>query len=189
MQEVKLTRVPVGMLSTSCYVLWLEGRDDCIVVDPGDEPERIRRAMNGKRLAAILLTHGHFDHIGGVDGLMEEGTELLIHHADAPMLRDMQLNVSWMAGEPVICREATRTVEEGDVLQLAGMEIRVLHTPGHTAGGACYIVGSWLLTGDTMFEYGYGRTDLPTGSEAQLVQSLRRLMPMRQQYTVCGGHS
>ena len=178
----------VGELATRCYVLWLEGRDDCLVIDPGAEAETIRRACGGKRIAAILLTHGHFDHIGAVEALMEEDTLLAIHRLDAPLLSDPQANVSWMLGRSVTAPAPTRLLEEGDEVEAAGMTLRVLHTPGHTPGGVCYALGENLFTGDTMFDRGYGRTDLPGGDEAALIRSLRRLTPLRRTCRIFAGH-
>ena len=178
----------VGELATRCYVLWLEGRDDCLVIDPGAEAENIRRACGGKRIAAILLTHGHFDHIGAVRGLMAEDTVLAVHRLDAPLLGDSQANVSWMLGRSVTAPAPTRLLEEGDEVEAAGMTLRVLHTPGHTPGGVCYALGENLFTGDTLFDRGYGRTDLPGGDEAALMRSLRRLTPLRRTCRIFAGH-
>ena len=104
-----LTRVVTGLIEENCYVLMAEGRDDCLVIDPGDEAEKIRAAAEGRRIAAILLTHGHFDHIGAVGALAGEGTEILIHEADAPMLTSGKLNAGWLAGMSVTAPAATRT--------------------------------------------------------------------------------
>ena len=178
----------VGELATRCYVLWLEGRDDCLVIDPGAEAETIRRACGGKRIAAILLTHGHFDHIGAVRELMAEDTVLAVHRLDAPLLSDPRANVSWMLGRSVTAPAPTRLLEEGDEVEAAGMTLQVLHTPGHTPGGVCYALGENLFTGDTMFDRGYGRTDLPGGDEAALMHSLRRLTPLRRTCRIFAGH-
>ena len=185
---VHILPVAVGALATRCYVLWLDGRDDCLLIDPGAEAERIRAACGGKHIAAILLTHGHFDHIGGVEGLMGPDTDLVIHRLDAPMLKNPETNVCWMIGETITAPEATVLVRDGDVISFAGIDFTVLHTPGHTPGGACYQAEDALFTGDTMFHAGYGRTDLPGGSDAELGRSLHRLYPLARKYTVYPGH-
>ena len=178
----------VGDLGTCCYIVWDDASAECVVIDPGAEPERVLMACEGRRIAAILLTHGHFDHIGGVSGLAGDGADIVIHEADAPMLRDAALNASWLVGDHVTAPEATRTVREGDVLHYAGADFTVLHTPGHTPGCVCYQAGEWLFTGDTLFHYGYGRTDLPGGSMSQLAASLRRLQPLAQKCDIFPGH-
>jgi len=180
--------VNVGMLSTCCYVLWAEGSEGCVVIDPGAEAEKIRRAAQGRKIEAILLTHGHFDHIMAVEALMADAPQLVIHRLDAGMLQDPRTNVSWMIGRAITAPEATMTVVEGSRLHLAGMDFTVLHTPGHTPGSVCYLVDEHLFTGDTMFHYGCGRTDLPGGSGADMHESLQRLYPLAQQYHIHPGH-
>ena len=180
----------VGPVGTCCYILSREDRNDCLVIDPGDEASRIRRAANGKTIAAILLTHGHFDHIGAVRDLMSEDTRLVIHELDAPMLADPALNVSLsLMGVSATAPAATDTVREGSELTLAGLEIRVLHTPGHTPGSSCFLIENHLFTGDTLFEHGWGRTDFPGGDEHALFASLRRLMPMTKDLPFHPGHN
>ena len=178
----------VGELATCCYIVWEDGAEGCVIIDPGAEAERIRQACEGRKIEAILLTHGHFDHIGGVRELAREGAEILIHREDAPMLTSPELNASWLVGDAVTAPQATRTVREGERITYAGVTFTVLHTPGHTPGGVCYQTGQWLFTGDTLFQGGYGRTDLPGGSMQQLADSLRRLYPMARQFEIFPGH-
>lgn len=185
---LQMKTLTVGELGTSCYVVWDDAREECVVIDPGYEPERIHSACGGRKIAAILLTHGHFDHIGGVKELAAEGAEIVIHRLDAPMLTDPALNASWLVGDYVTAPQATVFAAEGSKLCYAGVEFTVLHTPGHTPGCVCYQAGEWLFTGDTLFHMGYGRTDLPGGSDEQLAASLRRLYPLARQYRIFPGH-
>ena len=186
-----IRELTVGPVATCCYILSAaEDAAECIVIDPGDEPKRIRHAAGSMRIAAILLTHGHFDHIGAVSGLMEEGTQLLIHELDAPMLTDPDLNVSrYLIRRDRVAPEATDLLHEGDRRTFAGLEIEVLHTPGHTPGGVCYLIEGHLFTGDTLFEHGWGRTDFPGGDEHALFASLRRIMPMTKTLPFHPGHA
>ena len=178
----------VGLLGTCCYILSLPDRDDCVVIDPGAEPERILETAGNRAIAAILLTHGHFDHIGGVSGLMGDGAALVIHELDAPMLGDPQQNASWMIRRTITAPEATRLVREGDEITYAGITFSVLHTPGHTPGSVCYQTENALFTGDTRFREGYGRTDLPGGSMRDLRHSLARLAPLVEALPLYPGH-
>ncbi len=179
----------VGPIATCCYIVSREGREDCIVIDPGAEAGRIRKAAGGKAISAILLTHGHFDHIAAIRELMAPDTRLFIGEADAPMLQDPNLNASLsLMRVPVTAPAATDRLHDGDRLNLAGLEIEVIHTPGHTPGGVCYRIEDELFTGDTMFAHGWGRTDLPGGDQHALFASLRRLMPLARELTIHPGH-
>ena len=188
MPEPDIRVLQVGLIQTCCYVLTLPGREDCVVIDPGAQPARIRQAANGRAIAALLLTHGHFDHIEAVRALMAPDTALVIHEADAPMLDDPERNASWLINQRIIAPQATHLVHEGDEITYAGITFSVLHTPGHTPGSVCYRTGDSLFSGDTRFHNGYGRTDLPGGSMKALRQSLARLEPLLGEVTLYPGH-
>ena len=173
---------PLGSYQTNCYIVYRDDSPDCIVIDPGYEPETVLLAVKRlkKNLAAILLTHGHFDHVGAVKDLVAEtDCKVYIHEYD------LALPATLTAG-PLYY---TDVYDEGDVLQLAGLTVRVLHTPGHTPGSVCLMVEDNLFSGDTLFRDSCGRTDLPGGNGAEIFKSLRRLAALEGDYRVLPGHS
>ena len=173
---MNIITLPVGELATNCYILHQNGRDDALVIDPGAESQRILAALNGKRVAAVLLTHGHFDHTGALPAFSD--APIYIHRMDSVMLEDNHYSFGSMAGDEKQRPQATDYLEEGQKLHLAGIDLEVLHTPGHSRGSVCLKVGEDLFTGDTLFDGDYGRTDLPGGSAEQMRASLRRLLTL-----------
>jgi len=171
----------LGAYQTNCYMIWAEGSQTCVVIDPGYEPETILRQAQkqGKTIEAILLTHGHFDHVGAVRTLVAE-TDCQVYLCE----RELSMPPQMTAG-PLYY---THTYGEGDMLQLAGLSIRVIRTPGHTEGSVCLMVEDAMFSGDTLFEASCGRTDLPGGSWPEMVKSLKRLAAMEEDYRVYPGH-
>ena len=172
---------PLGSYQTNCYLVWDDESPDCIVIDPGYEPDTVLLAIKGikKNLAAILLTHGHFDHVGAVKILAADtDCRVYIHE------NDLSLPATLTAGALYY----THTYGEGDTLKIAGLSIRVLHTPGHTPGCVCLMVEDNLFTGDTLFRESCGRTDLPGGNGAEIFKSLGRLAALEGDFRVLPGH-
>ena len=183
---MKIDTLELGAIQTNCYIVYNEGAEEAIVIDPAAEPEKIKKALDGKKAAAVLLTHGHFDHTGAL--YFFQGTPIYLHPSDDVMLLDPVWSVGSMMGDTAPRPAATDYVREGEKLRLAGLDITVLHTPGHTLGSVCYQIGDALFTGDTMFHASYGRTDFPGGDEAELFRSLKRLLKLEKDYIVCPGH-
>ena len=170
-----------GDLYTNCYLIWGEDSDTCALIDPGFDPEKImeRVRATGKKLEAILLTHTHFDHVFGVKELVNmTGCKVYVHK------EELQINHQYPSGD--IC--ATDYYGEGDRVEVAGLSLQVLHTPGHTAGCVCLLTGDVMFSGDTLFAGSCGRTDLASGNPVQMRQSLNRLAALEGNYKVFPGH-
>ncbi len=178
---LQIETLALGSYETNCYIIWQEGQKECLVIDPGFEPERIFDALKKLNLSlcAIVLTHGHFDHVGAVRALFQE-TDCDIYLCAA----DCQMPEQMTAGP--LCY--TVTYGEGDKVELCGLSLQVLHTPGHTPGSVCLLCEDALFTGDTLFAGSCGRTDLPCGSWDKLKLSLKRLKDLPGDYRVLPGH-
>ncbi len=171
----------VGPIRTNCYIL-RNGADskEAVLIDPGDQPEQILAELRreGTVPTAILLTHGHFDHILAVNRICQEmpDVKVYISEAEKTLVENPDLNGGRLHPGAVIHPDVF--VKEGDLLELAGLRFKVLLTPGHTAGSCCYYMEEEesLFAGDTIFRESYGRTDLPTGSYAEIMKSLERLL-------------
>ena len=176
-------KMPLGAYQTNTYIV--RDREDsrlCVVIDPGYEANTILDYLDENQLTAkaILLTHGHFDHVGAVKELAAEtGCDVYIHAAES------QLPPMMTAGALYY----THTYGEGDKISpIEGMEIAVLHTPGHTPGSVCLLYGQHLFSGDTLFQGSCGRVDFPGGSPREMMESLNRLASLQLNYRVHPGH-
>ena len=178
---LKVHALALGAYQTNCYIIHDEASKTCCVIDPGYTPELVLNKLDSLSLTleAILLTHGHCDHVGGVKELAAEtGCRVYIHPDDLTM-------PPMMTAGPLYY---TNTYAEGDQLHLAGLDISVIHTPGHTPGSVCLLIGDTLVSGDTLFAGSCGRTDLPGGDWAAITKSLHRLAALEPNYWVLPGH-
>lgn len=190
MPKISVERLIVGELAVNCYLVENTETHECFIVDPGADAQRIMDAVGDRRACAVLLTHGHYDHIGALDEICTHyQIPAYVHSGDAGKLADPMGNVSAVFGDPVAQNTVPVSIEEG-VLTLAGIEMQVLSTPGHSNGSICCILpdGRGILTGDTFFAHGYGRTDFADGDFAKMHQSLRRLFRLTPRMIAYPGH-
>ena len=174
---------------TNCWLIAAEGSDDAIVVDPGFEPARVHALLDasGKRPAAVLATHGHYDHIGSAGEFCGDDVPFYIHEADELAITDSR---TWGAGFPTppIEIKDVRTIVDGDTLDFAGFRLEVLHTPGHTPGSVCFRTEDYVLSGDLVFRGAIGRYDFPNSSAADMQRSLRRFLELPDELAAYPGH-
>jgi glyoxylase-like metal-dependent hydrolase (beta-lactamase superfamily II) len=175
---MNIRKLTLGLYQTNTYLL--ANDTEAVVIDPGYEADTILDALAGKTLKAILLTHGHFDHVGAVKELVAEtGCEVWIHAAESTM-------PPMVTAGPLYF---THTYDEGDTVSpIAGLELTVLHTPGHTPGSVCLLMGNEMFSGDTLFACSFGRTDLPGGDPRKMMESLRRLASLQGNFFIHPGH-
>ncbi len=173
----------VGGYATNCYLLGDEEAKVCALIDPGDDAPQVEAmlAQSGLELKAIFLTHGHSDHTGAVEALVKDhpGTPVYLHKAD---------DVDDPANFGRLPAGILRFYDDGDTLAVGGLEVAVLHTPGHSKGSVTLQVGDVLFTGDTLFAGSMGRTDFTGGSYPEIMASLARLGALEGDFHVCPGH-
>lgn len=190
---VKIGKITLGMCQTNCYFLYKEGSNEVIMVDPADKGGVIYEKLsdNGFNVVAIILTHGHFDHIMGVKELKEKsGAKVYAPRADKVLLDDAYVNYSaqWAYAYTL---EADEYFDDGAEYEFAGIKFKVISTPGHTIGSCCFYFeeDKILIAGDTLFCESVGRTDLPTGSMSKLIRSIKeKLMVLPDDVKVYPGH-
>ena len=186
MLDIKI--VAGGPLDVNTYVVGNEGSESCLLIDPGAEVEKVSQAVAGRTVVAVLLTHGHFDHMLYAQHWLDLGAKLYVHRLDAQAMRSPSLNLSQVVNTQLVLPAADVLLEDGDVVREAGIELTVLHTPGHTPGGVCYLNGKTMFSRDTLFYRSYGRLDLPGGDVQEMIASLTRLMQLDGETIAYPGH-
>lgn len=185
-----LKRLATGMLASNCYIIG-EGGEGA-VIDPGAGVEEIMEAVGAENLKIkyIILTHAHIDHIISLDGLRKRlEAKALLHEKEARALSDPFYNGSGLFGLKKVFSEADGVLKDGDIVEIGGMKLEIIHTPGHTSGGICIKAGANVFTGDTLFRMSIGRSDLGDGDQEQLMDSIRnRLMKLPDDTVVYPGH-
>ena len=203
MGELKIGRMVLGSCATNTYFLYREGENKAVVVDPADQGTKVYASLfkNDLKVEGILLTHGHFDHIWGLEALKGavnrerkekalEPIKVYALDAERELLGNADMNVSEMAGRACTV-SADEYLKDGQEITIAGMTFKVIATPGHTSGSCCYYLEEkgFLLSGDTLFQESVGRTDFPTGSMSQIVRSIReKLFVLPEDTKVYPGH-
>lgn len=186
--------IVVGELGVNCYLLADSQTKEGVVIDPGAEPERILSVVqkNGVKVVAVLNTHGHFDHIGGNRKVAQTtGAPLMINKEDEPFLSRASTSAKMYGLRADDSPVPSSYLAEGDLIRFGGHEIKVIHIPGHSQGGSCFYLGKdgILISGDSLFAESIGRTDLPGGSQTQLVGAIRaKLMTLPEKVKVFPGH-
>ncbi|MCR5502384.1 MAG: MBL fold metallo-hydrolase [Lachnospiraceae bacterium] len=193
MPDIKIGKITLGMAMTNTYFVYREGIKDCIVFDPADKGEWLFQKLsdNGFEVKAIFLTHGHFDHIWGVEELAKlSGAEVYAAKEEEKLLSDPKMNVSASCGRPCSVNPG-HLLKDGEEVRIADITIRMIETPGHTGGSCCFYLeeAGFLIAGDTIFCESVGRTDLPTGSMSTLIRSINeKLMTLPDETRVYPGH-
>lgn len=184
-----LERLVLGDFQANCYLVWGDGSASCAVIDPGQKPEKVLEKAQSLNLTveAILLTHGHFDHVGGVQKIAEEtGCPVYMHAADYHMKRNLMRTYLYpLAGRDL---KGLRFFEEGDEIAAGGLSFQVLETPGHTEGSVCLRCEDVLFTGDTLFAGSQGRTDLAGGDAEKMAASMAKLRELPFAGRIFPGH-
>lgn len=170
---IEAEKIVVGPLETNCYIV--RGTDCCVVIDPGADFDRIYEKVRDKNLTAILLTHGHFDHMCAAAELQTAtGAKIYMHRCDKDMIGSRDKSLSFMGNTVPAPFDVDVFVENGDILRFGEIELGVMHTPGHSAGGVCYALGMTVFCGDLIFRRSIGRYDF--GDYDEEMASIRRLL-------------
>ncbi len=190
---MKVVQVATGMMQANAFIVFKECSNKAFVIDPGADFEKIRARLEYEGITEvthILLTHGHFDHIGAAAALKKHtGAKLCVHERDLSMLASNADCLAAVAGVKVEPVDADIVLKGGETIMAAELPVQVLHTPGHSGGSVCYITGDALFSGDTLFYMYCGRTDFPGSDAKEYYHSLHTVMGgLQKDYTVYTGH-
>jgi Zn-dependent hydrolases, including glyoxylases len=188
---MKVIRFPAGVYQANCYIVYNEITNEGFIIDPGGDSGEILSLIKNNKISIkfIILTHGHFDHIGGVKELKQElGAHVYIHQGDSTLISDKSSPLKPFAADTDVF-EADKYVKDEDTFYFGNESIIIYETPGHTPGGISIKSGDSVFTGDTLFNGSIGRTDFPGGSFAQLIRSIKeKLLVLPDDTTVYPGH-
>jgi hydroxyacylglutathione hydrolase len=190
---IKIDTLPLGPLATNAYLLSDPDTGKGIIIDPGMDPKSLLKRIANLDIEAILLTHAHFDHIGGVDEIRKlKGCPVYIHDLEADWLTNPKKNGSTRypeLGSPIETDPAEFALDEGQVLEFLGIKLKVFHTPGHSPGSVSFLYDNYLFGGDVLFKLSVGRTDLPGGDSNTLLDSIQgKLFELDDEVIVYPGH-
>jgi glyoxylase-like metal-dependent hydrolase (beta-lactamase superfamily II) len=168
---MQIKTIKVGEIQTNCYIVIDEKSNEALVIDPGDEPDKILPEIKGLKVKSIIITHGHWDHVGAVDEVnLATGVPVYMHAGDSMMA------------------QADKDINDGDEFKIGKTVFKVIHTPGHSPGGICLYTKGYLFSGDTLFLRWHGRVDLPGSSAQKMKQSLKKLAELPDDTKVYPGH-
>jgi glyoxylase-like metal-dependent hydrolase (beta-lactamase superfamily II) len=187
---MQVARLVLGPLQTNCWIVSDDVGGPLVVIDPGGDDDVLLRAIDDRTVGKVVLTHGHFDHLGAVTELVQlTGAPLCVHGADAASITDPVGAGGAPFGFDDTAPPADVLLEDGQTVSAGDVELRVLHTPGHTPGGICLLAEGHLFSGDTLFHLGVGRTDFPGGDGRTLRHSIEsKLAPLDDATAVHPGH-
>ncbi len=190
---MNIKRLILGPVSTNCYVFCDTERGKALVIDPAESADVIADTAknDGCEIEKVILTHGHYDHTDGLSELLKlaPGATVYAHEKSSYVLNDSSVSRSRKIGDDFEAVVPDKTVEDGDIIPFGSFEFKVIYTPGHTIDSMCLMLDDMIFCGDTVFRHSIGRTDMPTGSFEQEIQSIKtKLMPLDDNIMLYPGH-